>query len=246
MLTTTTLLVVSAVLFSAFLRGMAGFGFSLAAVPIISLVLSPVDAVAIGVMLQVIIGLREVFVLKGNIHKPSLTRLTLGSLIGTPIGVIALTALSPDGARILIALAILAGLAMIMRNKPTVSHASNGLAVAAGIASGAFSGLAAIPGPPAVAYYLGTGIDTIQTRASLMLFFFFASLLAMPGLIIAGAVNANTLWLSAISFPALAAGTWLGTEAFKRLDNAQYRNLAIIVMAVSAVLSGWRGVSAYL
>lgn len=97
-----------------------------------------------------------------------------------------------------------------------------------------------------MAYYLGTGIDSRQTRASLLLFFFIASSLATPGLVMAGAVNSNTLWLSLISIPALAAGTWLGTEAFNRLDNAQYRHVAIAIMAMSAALAGWRGLSAFL
>lgn len=246
MLTTTALLVISAVFVSAFLRGMAGFGFALAAVPIISLVLPPAEAVAMGVLLQVVVGLRDVFVMYADVHRPSLTRLTLGSLAGTPIGVLALTALSPDVARIIIALAILVGLALIVQKKPATPRAPNGLAFAAGVASGAFSGLAAIPGPPAVAYYLGTGIDSRQTRASLLLFFFIASSLATPGLVMAGAVNSNTLWLSLISIPALAAGTWLGTEAFNRLDNAQYRHVAIAIMAMSAALAGWRGLSAFL
>ncbi|MFD0980446.1 sulfite exporter TauE/SafE family protein [Tropicimonas aquimaris] len=246
MLSTTTLLVICAVFFSAFLRGMAGFGFALAAVPIVSLVLSPVEAVAIGVLLQVVVGLRDVFVLHADIHRPSLVRLSLGSLLGTPVGILALTALSPDAARILIATAILVGLVMILRYKPTEQRAHNGLALAAGVASGAFSGLAAIPGPPAVAYYLGSGINSVQTRASLLFFFFIAALMATPGLFVAGAVNSHTLWLSFVSIPALALGTWLGTEAFNRLDSTQYRQLAIAVMGLSALLAGWRGLSAYI
>ncbi|SFR14669.1 sulfite exporter TauE/SafE family protein [Poseidonocella sedimentorum] len=245
MLTSPTFLAVTAVFFAAFLRGMAGFGFALAAVPIISLVLPPAEAVAMGVLLQIVVGFGDLRTHRGQIDAPSLTRLTLGSLVGTPVGLVALTALSPDAARILIAAAILVGLALIARKAPPEPRPHNALALVAGVASGAFSGLAAIPGPPAVAYYLGTGIDAVRTRASLLIFFFIVSVLATPGLILAGAINGRTLWLSLVSIPALFAGTWLGTEAFARLDHGQYRRVAIIVMALSAVLAGWRGVSAY-
>ncbi|WP_175501162.1 sulfite exporter TauE/SafE family protein [Poseidonocella pacifica] len=244
--TATTLLTIFAVSCSAFLRGMAGFGFSLAAVPIISLVLPPAEAVAMCIMLQLVIGLRDIWQHHGDIDGQSLKRLTVGSLVGTPVGLIALTALSPDAARILIALAILAGLALIVRRVPAESRTRNGLAVAAGVASGAFSGLAAIPGPPAVAYYLGSGIDPVRTRASLLSFFFIVSVMATPGLALAGAINERTVWLSLVSLPAMVIGTWLGTEAFKRLNHGQYRRLAIMVMAFSALLAGWRGVSGYL
>lgn len=246
MIPSTTALVIVAVAFSAFLRGMAGFGFALAAVPIVSLVLPPIEAVTIAVLLQVVVGLRDIFTLHGHVHKPSLIRLSLGSLVGTPLGILALTALSPDAARIWIAAAVLAGLTLLMRYKPAEPRPHGGLALIAGVASGAFSGLAAMPGPPAVAYYLGAGTNSVQTRASLLLFFFVAAVTATPGLMLAGAVTRDTLWLTLISVPALALGTWGGTEAFRRLDNAQYRKVAIGVMAISAVLAGWRGLSVYL
>ena len=245
MLDPTTLFVILAVTFSAFLRGVAGFGFAIAAVPILSLKLPPIEAVAMAVLLQVVVGVHDLFRLSGKAHRPSLLRLSLGSVIGTPIGIWALTALSADAARVLIAALVLVGLAALMRYKPTEPHPNGGLAFAAGIASGAFSGLAAMPGPPAVVYYLGAGTPPAQTRASLLLFFFFASLMATPGLWIAGAIDGPTLWLTLISIPAMAFGTWAGTVAFARLNNAQYRRIAILVMAISAVLAGWRGLSIY-
>lgn len=246
MLSATTALVIGAVFVSAFLRGVAGFGFALAAVPIVSLLLPPIEAVALAVLLQVAVGLRDIFALRGDAHMPSLMRLTAGAVLGTPLGIFALTALSPDAARVIIAVVVLAGLVVLVRYRPTHAHPHGGLAIAAGIASGAFSGLAAMPGPPAVAYYLGAGTSSVQTRASLLLFFFFAALMATPGLALAGAIDARALWLTVVSIPALALGTWAGTRAFARLNHGQYRMLAIGVMAFSGALAGWRGLSAFL
>jgi hypothetical protein len=44
----------------------------------------------------------------------------------------------------------------------------------------------------------------------------------------------------------LALGTWLGTQVFARLESAQFRKIAIAVMAISGVIGGWRGVMFYL
>ncbi len=246
MFTTTVAIVSFAVLISAFARGLAGFGFAIAAVPILSLVISPIEAVAMAVMLQVVVGFKDVFDLRRDIHKPSLIRLALGSLIGTPIGVFALAVMNPDAARILIALSVFAGLLILLLNKPKEARPNDALATVTGVASGVFSGLAAMPGPPAVAYYLGVGMPAKQSRASLLFFFFFAAATATPGLAWAGAVNSQTLWLVLISIPAMALGTWAGTETFTRLNSDQYRNIAIGVMALSGVLAGWRGISAFL
>lgn len=241
-----TLLVIVAIFFSAFLRGLAGFGFALAAVPIISLVLSPVEAVTIAILLQIVVGIRDSFTLYMDVHRPSLIRLSLGSIVGIPVGVLALTALSPDAARIMIAIAVLAGLILLLRYKPSASEPNGPLAVVAGLVAGIFTGLAAMPGPPAVAYYLGTSIAPKQMRASLLLFFFLTCMLTTPGLFLKGALTESTLLLTALSIPSMALGTWCGTAAFNRLNSARYRQVAIAVMAVSALIAGARGIAAYI
>lgn len=54
--TTDALLIGGAVFAAAVLRGITGFGFALAAVPLISLVLAPVQGAAIAILLQCMIG----------------------------------------------------------------------------------------------------------------------------------------------------------------------------------------------
>jgi uncharacterized membrane protein YfcA len=181
-----------------------------------------------------------------DVHRPSLVRLSLGSIVGIPLGVLALTALSPDAARIMIAFAVLAGLILLLRYKPSAATPNGPLAVIAGVFAGVFTGLAAMPGPPAVAYYLGTSIPPKQTRASLLLFFFLTCLLATPGLFLKGALTSSTLTLTALSIPSMVLGTWLGTVTFNRLNSTQYRQIAIAVMAIAAVVAGARGIAAYL
>lgn len=246
MMTSTILLVMLTVFVSAFLRCMAGFGFALAAVPLLSLMMPPIEAVTLAVLMQILIGIPEVYLLHADAHRPTLLRLILGSLLGTPIGIAAIVALNPDVARVLIAVAILAGLLVLTQPKTATVHPSNGLAFIAGMASGTFSGLAAMPGPPAVTYYLSAGTTPDQTRASLLLFFLVVSLIAAPGLALSGGINQHTLLLLLLSLPALAIGAWCGTEMFKRLNNDQYRRIAISLMALSAMIAGWRGVSAFL
>ncbi|WP_420344188.1 hypothetical protein [Paenirhodobacter sp.] len=76
----TELLVIGAVLAAAFLRGLTGFGFALAAVP-------PVEAVTIAVLLQLAVGLRDVMALRGSYDRGAVLRLGAGALLGTPFGV---------------------------------------------------------------------------------------------------------------------------------------------------------------
>lgn len=246
MIDPTTLFVLLAVACAAFLRGLAGFGFALAAVPLLSLVLPPVQAVTLAILLQLPVGVQDLLQQRGRAHRPSLIRLTLGAALGTPLGLAALTLLRPDVARVLIAALVLAGLGLILRHRPAGATLRPGLAWGAGLVAGVFSGLAAMPGPPAVAYYLGAGTTPAQTRASLLLFFFAAALMAVPGLWLAGAIDGAALGLGAVSLVPMGLGTWAGSRAFTRLDPAQYRRIAVAIMALSALLAGGRGLAAWL
>ncbi|SOB94183.1 sulfite exporter TauE/SafE family protein [Rhodobacter maris] len=245
MFETQTLFVLLAVSFAAVLRGIAGFGFAIAAVPVLSLVIPPVEAVTLAVLLQLVIGVQDLWQLRGHAHRPSLLRLSLGALAGTPLGIWALTALSPDAARVLIAALVLAGLFLLLRYKPRHPHPHGGLALLAGLAAGAFSGLAAMPGPPAVVYYLGAGTSPAQTRASLLLFFFVTAVIAAPGLWLAGAIDGTALRLTLMALAPMLIGTWAGGLIFRRLNDAQYRRIALFVMAISAGLAGLRGMEGF-
>ncbi|MFE3838181.1 sulfite exporter TauE/SafE family protein [Pseudogemmobacter sonorensis] len=242
---TTGGLVVASVLASAFLRGLTGFGFAIAAVPVMSLAVDPAVAVAVAVLLQLLIGLQDVFSLRGQFDRPEVMRLSGGAVIGTPIGVMALSLLSADEARILIAAVVLLGVAFLLRRpsaaRPERKRPSSSVAMGAGVLAGAFSGMAAMPGPPAVAYFLGTDTPPAMARASLMMFFFVAALLATPGLAFAGLISGKVLALTALGWPALIIGTRAGAAGFRRLGQGHYRLIALMVMVLSAVLSGWRG-----
>jgi len=246
MISATVFFVIAAVLFSALIRGLAGFGFSISAVPLLSLVLPPVEAVVLALLLQLVVGLYDFITLRKEADWPSIKRLIVGAIVGTPIGFFALTALDPNLARIVIAIAVLLGLVLLLTYKPRAPSPNNTLAVVAGAAAGVFSGLAGMPGPPVIAYYIGIGMYPKQTRASLMVFFFFVSAIATPGIVLAGELDLKVAVLVAASVPSLALGTWVGTQVFARLNSGQFRTIAIAVMAISGVIGGWRGVIFYL
>ncbi|MEE3098324.1 MAG: TSUP family transporter, partial [Pseudomonadota bacterium] len=111
----------------------------------------------------------------------------------------------------------------------------------AGLLAGLFGGLAAMAGPPAVAYFLRRGTAPATARASLMCFFFATSLMALPGMGMAGLVDRPTVLLSVLCLPMLLGGTWLGGRIFARTSEAGYRRLAIAVLAAMAAASAARG-----
>jgi len=232
-------LIAVAVFLSAVLRGFTGFGFALAAVPLISLVEPPAGTVALVILLQIWVGLRDTVRIHAMVDRPSLIRLVIGALIGTPVGIYALSRLEPSVTRLAIAAIVCLG-AIFLARKPSAG-AKGRLAVPAGLLSGIFGGLAAMPGPPAVAFYLSLPITPRVARASLIVFFFCTSLIALPGLMLAGLVDGPTFALSLGSLPLVLLGTALGTLLFRRSSDAGYRRFALAVLVALAIGTGVRG-----
>ncbi|MFC3170382.1 sulfite exporter TauE/SafE family protein [Paracoccus fontiphilus] len=238
-LVTDLALIAGAVFAAAVLRGITGFGFALAAVPLISLVTPPVQGVAIAILLQCMIGIGDVVAVRHLIDRSTLAFMSAGAVIGTPAGLMTLRLLSADAMRIVIALVVLVGLAGLIAKVRLPSGPKQ--AAGAGILAGLFSGLAAMPGPPAVAYVLGTATPAIQARATLMAFFFVTSLITLPGLLAQGIVGLPTILAAAASLPPLVIGTHLGGWVFRRLNDAGYQKAAIATLAATALVAASRG-----
>ena len=85
-----------------------GFGFALAAVPLISLVTPPVQGVAIAILLQCMIGLGDLVSVRRLVDRSTLAMMSLGAMVGTPAGLVTLRLLSADAMRVVIALVVAA------------------------------------------------------------------------------------------------------------------------------------------
>lgn len=236
----------AAVLIAAVLRGFSGFGFALAAVPMISLVIAPAHAVAVAVMVQALVGVRDVLQLHGVLDRPGLLRLSIGALVGTPIGLVGLVFLDAATIRLAIAAIVILGVAFLLRKASPQVRPNLKLATPTGFLAGLFGGLAAMPGPPAVAYYLSSATPSHVARASLMVFFFITSLMSLPGLALGGLLAPQVVVLSLIAVPIMLAGNSLGSLAFRRAPNSAYKPIALIMLIAMALSSGLRGLSDFL
>ncbi len=230
-----------AVLLAALLRGFSGFGFALAAVPMVSMVVNPAKAVAIAVVVQAVVGVRDAVQMRGILDAPGLKRLSAGALIGTPVGLFGLIYLDAPTIRLAIAAIVVIGVLFLLRKVRPDSPVNLRLALPTGLLAGLFGGLAAMPGPPAVAYYLSGPTPAAISRASLMVFFFITSLIALPGLALGNLLDMQVLWLSVLAIPIMLGGTALGGLIFARAPGTAYKPVALLSLIAMALSSGLRG-----
>lgn len=234
-----------AVLLAGFLRGVTGFGFALAAVPLLSLAQQPLFAVIVVQLLQIVVAPVDIVQHHRRIDMKALGLLFAGALIAAPVGAYVATRLDPNVLRIAVALFVLLGLLAIL--KKVVVPAGARPAVLAGALAGLLAGIAAMPGPPAVAYFLGRNADKAASRASLLVFFSGTALIVLTTMLLtSNAIVWEMLRAAALGFPALLIGNYLGTRLFHRLNDDSYRNLALAMLFISAFLTGLKGLQGLL
>ncbi|WP_052402245.1 sulfite exporter TauE/SafE family protein [Muricoccus aerilatus] len=237
--------VVVIIALSALFRGFTGFGFAIIAVPLLSLALPPLLAVALAAGLQFLGGLMDFRGAARTCHWPSVRWLAAGAVVASPFGTLLLAWLPADAARLVLAAACgVAVLALLVtpgfRTLP--GHATT---IAAGALSGLFNGMAAMPGPPALAYYLALPLKPVQVRASLMVFFLFSAALSTASLVLIGAMGRRELVLILAGMPLMLGGSRLGAALFRRAGGA-HRNVSLATLALVALLTAAKGMAGLL
>lgn len=224
------------VLAAAVLRGFTGFGFGLAAVPLLSLALPPAAVVPLVVSLQVVVGLGG---LRGAVRQcdwGSVRRLVPGQLLGVPIGVVILSVLPPDPVRLLIGAMIGVSVLLLHRGTRLPRNPSRLLSGAVGLVAGIISGFASMGGPPIIVYLMAQGHSPQRLRATAIVYFFVAGGVTAIPMVARGLITMQTLLWTAACLPVLFGGSWLGTLLFRRAHPRHHRLTALATLSALAVL----------
>jgi uncharacterized membrane protein YfcA len=234
---------IAAIFAAAVLRGFTGFGFSLAAVPLLGLFMPPAQAVPVAVGLQLLGSLLDFRSSAQACDWRSLRWLMIGAVLGSPVGTMILCAIPAPVSRLVISsitlLAVLAlgkGFALKAMPRPAATSI-------AGFVAGVFNGVAAMPGPPAVAYYMSVPLRRETVRASLLVFFLMTSITATVTSAAIGLITWQTIGLSLLGLPVMWIGTRIGHLAFQRGSDATHRRVSILSLGVIALVSAIKGLS---
>lgn len=216
------------------LRGFTGFGFALVAVPFGALWISPEALVPTVILLQIYIGAFEARSAIASCHRSSVLTLMAGGAVGTPLGVYTLVLLPAKAVYATIGTIVLMSCVLLL-TKPLTHRLHQGVGAVAGVVAGVFNGMAAMPGPPAIFYFVRGGFSHEQTRSSLILFFFMTSLYAICLTFYAGLVRKDEIILSLVSFPVVALTAWIGAKLFQSHGSRWYRPVGIASLVGAAV-----------
>lgn len=221
------------VAFAATVQGVTGFGFSLMAMPLLSVVLGAKDAVAAASIVGVTTAVLLVARTHRAVRRPVALRLLAGAVAGMPLGLAALITVPERGLRLVIAVTVLFFVAVIARGW-RIRRGGAVLDLAAGFVSGMLNTSVGTNGPPLVLTLQARGLAPEPFRATISAVFVGSSVVGNVLLASAGRYTPEVFRAAAISLPALVAGAVVGDRLHRRFPPARFRALVLVLLVVSA------------
>ena len=228
------LAVIVIICIAAVLQSISGFGFSLLAMPLLSIFVDIQDAVVIATLCGIFtnaVHLRKDFQL---VERSIARRISLSALIGMPLGVVVLSVFSATHMRAIIGAVIVVLVFLMMRNFILKTENSN-----VDIVLGAFSGLLATSvsanGPPLVFLLQSKQLDPWRLRATLAYVFTISGCASFIVLMIAGKGSIEAFQYAMLSLPAMYLGTVVGRKARLRVTQEAFKRLMYVLLLATAV-----------
>jgi uncharacterized membrane protein YfcA len=237
-------LVFGTVFLAGFLRGFTGFGFALAAVPVITLFVEPAAVVPSIPIVAMVAGAEQLRRAWKTANWHAIQRLLIGAVLGAPFGVLALTYLPPNAMRVMIGLVLLFAVIALWRGYRFKQRPPTSAQVGIGFASGLLNGATAMGGPPVILFFLASPEGVAIGRASLLVYFFFISAWSIVTQTVAGLIDLKVVVLALLMIPVMAVGNLIGDRLFARAKAGTYQRIALgflLLIAVLAILRAFLG-----
>ncbi len=230
-----------AVFGAAALQAATGIGFGIIAGPILLIYLNDGSAIQISIVLNLLIALVLAPSLRQQADRQLLSRLLIGLAIGSPVGLLIFLNMNIVFLKAFAGLAIAYTLFVILRSNRAPSHAPALAAksteqISIGVMSGIMGASLAMPGPIPAAWMSTKGFSKETIRATILVMFVFAYVVALALQFGLAGIGADTMRLSAMLAPSTIVGILVGRSLANRLTEQTFRYLLVIILASTAVI----------
>lgn len=226
-----TLLICGAVAFIAGLvRGFAGFALSALLMAGLVTFIPPVQLIPICVLMEAV---ASILMFRGGLRDADMSivwGLAIGTVIGTPVGLLATTTLDVDISKsmaltIIIALTVM----QLFKVKPRFVDTTTGV-YGSGIASGIASGLAGVGGMVVALFVLARDAEAKTMRGSLIMYLFISVIITLILLFFFDMLDLRALKRGLIIAPVVLVGVFLGGLLFRPSLVGFYRRFCLFLL----------------
>lgn len=236
---TTLVFLLSGALAAGFVTGFAGFGTGLVASGFWFHVLPAGVVPPLVVMASVAAQLVSLRALKPSFDWPQATPYLLGGALGVPLGVLILTAASPEMLRLCVGFFLMAyalGQFSGFTRLSIGAWGGRGSDGAVGLGGGILGGFTGLSGPLPLIWLQLRGGPSIGQRAVYQPFNLIVLALASAGMAFAGRVDQVVLSSLLVSVPATVIGAWVGARLYRRTSEALFRSVVLCLLLLSGTM----------
>ena len=224
------------VLFAGIVRGFSGFALSALTMAGLALIIPPLALIPICFLLE---SVASVVMLRGGFQmadRKIAWGLAIGSVVGTPVGLMATMAVAPDTSRtIALCLILVLALLQLLRKSPAFLATTAGLYVA-GVTSGIATGLASVGGMVVALYVLAQQAPAARMRASLVMYLFLTMFSSALWLSVSGVLDMLAVKRALVFAPFVIGGVLLGTVLFRPSLEQFYKRFCLTLLMALALV----------
>jgi hypothetical protein len=166
---------------------------------------------------------------------PTVGWVSAGAVVGIVPGLWLLYHLPSDVLRRLVGVVVLLSTVLLAWARPRHASWAPPWRVGIGLVSGVINGAVSLGGPPLVLYFLWTTATAQTSRASFVAYFTVVQVVQLAALIGAGLVTATVLGWTAFVAPAMLAGSYVGSVAFRAGGHRHFRVISLALLAVTGL-----------
>ena len=224
------------VFFAGIVRGFSGFALSAIVVASMVGILPTIQLIPMVLFLEAAAG---IVMLRGGIrdaNMPIVWILSIGSILGVPIGLLATVILPVETSRI-IALILILSLASLQLFKLTPGTLGSKTALyTTGIVAGIASGIAAVGGMVIALYVLASEENPRSMRGAIVMFLFIGLFTSMIWYIIYGIMDIRAAIRGVVFTPILLVGIFIGFKLFSPILQNFYKQFCLILLVFISVI----------
>lgn len=222
------------VLLAGVVRGFSGFALSALVIASLAIMIPPIELIAICWILELSASFLMIRGGFGDGDKKIAIGLSIGSVIGAPIGLWLTTSLPATTSK-MVALIVIAGLAglLLAKIKATFLATRTGLYIS-GVASGVVSGLAGVGGMVVALYVLARDAPAREMRGSLVLYLFLSTFISFVNLSFYGLFNQVVVARGLVLAVPCILGVVIGKAIFRPAMEKYYRPFCLTLLLLLA------------
>lgn len=219
---------------ASFAQSLSGFGFSLLSVPIMTLVVSPRDAVIISTLLGAVSTTTQAVLDRAHRDWTLARRLSVAAYLGMPVGLVIFVVVSESILRIVLGIVVISATLLLARGF-TLREDTRTVDWLMGFVSGALSTSTSTNGPPLVFLMQARGLSPEVFRSTLNTVFALSNIGALTLFFAAGKIQTESLIGVMVALPALGIALTIGYRFRPLIKADKFRRMVLGMLVLSGV-----------